>query len=90
MAILEAMSQGRMVIATSVGSISDVVVDGYNGILVEPDSVDELLGALTLASSTRAISARMGEAAFSTARDGFSSAAVVPLLTSIYFGMAAA
>lgn len=41
-AILEAMSYGFPIISTSVGSIEDAVINGYNGIIIEPGDVLKL------------------------------------------------
>lgn len=35
---LEAMAAGNAVIATNVGGLTDLILDGYNGLLIEPDS----------------------------------------------------
>jgi glycosyltransferase involved in cell wall biosynthesis len=40
--ILEAMSVGRPVVTTNVGSIREVVVDGHNGFLVAPGNAEQL------------------------------------------------
>lgn len=45
-AILEAMSVGLPVVASNVGGIPEVVEDGNTGILVKPESLQELAGAL--------------------------------------------
>jgi len=42
--ILEAMSVGRPVVATDVGSIREVVADGQTGFLVEPGNADQIAG----------------------------------------------
>jgi GT2 family glycosyltransferase/glycosyltransferase involved in cell wall biosynthesis len=44
---LEAMASGNAVIATNVGGLSDLVISGYNGILIEP-TVSSLREALRL------------------------------------------
>ena len=46
MVILEAMAHARPVIATSVGSVCDVVEDRVTGLLVPPSSPDALANAL--------------------------------------------
>ncbi|MGH2787976.1 MAG: glycosyltransferase family 4 protein [Actinomycetota bacterium] len=51
LAALEAMAAGLPVIATSVGSLPEVVVDGETGVLVPPGAVDQL--ASTLVSLAR-------------------------------------
>jgi glycosyltransferase involved in cell wall biosynthesis len=40
--ILEAMGAGRPVIGTNVGGISEIIVDGVNGYLVEPQSPEQI------------------------------------------------
>ncbi len=41
LSILEAMSMGVAVVASAVGAVPDVVVDGHNGYVIEPGSVDQ-------------------------------------------------
>jgi len=40
--ILEAMGAGRPVIGTNVGGISEIIVDGVNGYLVEPQNPEQI------------------------------------------------
>ena len=35
---LEALSSGNIVICTRVGGLTDLIIDGFNGLLIEPDS----------------------------------------------------
>ena len=45
--VLEAMAVGKPVIATKIGAIPEVICNGKNGILIEPNSVDLLADAIT-------------------------------------------
>jgi glycosyltransferase involved in cell wall biosynthesis len=45
LACIEAMAYGRAVVATNVGGLGNLIIDGYNGLLVEPNE-QALLGAL--------------------------------------------
>ncbi|HJP61459.1 MAG TPA: glycosyltransferase, partial [Gemmatimonadaceae bacterium] len=44
--LLEAMGLGLIVLGSNVGGISEVVVNGRNGLLFEPGSVNDFLGRL--------------------------------------------
>lgn len=61
--IVEAFCRGRAVIGSRVGGIPDLVEDGVNGILVEPDDPRALADALVRLLGDEALAARMGAAA---------------------------
>lgn len=44
--IVEAMAAGRAVVATAAGGAREIVTDGVDGLLVSPDDVDAMAGAL--------------------------------------------
>ncbi|MFW6008659.1 MAG: glycosyltransferase family 4 protein, partial [archaeon] len=44
--VRESMAMGVPVIATNVGGISDIVINSYNGILIEPDNINGLVDAI--------------------------------------------
>jgi glycosyltransferase involved in cell wall biosynthesis len=44
--LYEYMAAGKAIVASSAGQITEVIQDGYNGILVEPGNVDELAQAI--------------------------------------------
>lgn len=62
MALLEAMAFALPVVATPVGGIADVVVDGETGLLVAPGNVAELADAVATLARDSALRTRMGEA----------------------------
>ena len=61
--LLEAGAFGRPVVATRVGGVAEVVIDGETGILVPPADPDRLAGALGYVLTTPADAARLGAAA---------------------------
>jgi glycosyltransferase involved in cell wall biosynthesis len=64
----EAMAYGRPVVASSVGGLRDLVVDGETGLLVPPRDPDALRGALQRLLGDRELRARLGNAARERAR----------------------
>ena len=66
---LEAMAAGRAVIASCVGGVPEIVLDGETGVLVPPDDVEALTAALqTLAEQPRRRSA-LGSAGLERAQN---------------------
>ncbi len=64
--LVEALARGRPVVGSRAGGIVDVVSDGENGILVEPDDVDALAEALVRLLSDRVLAERLAAAARSS------------------------
>lgn len=62
-ALLEAMSAGLPVIATRVEGVDEVVEEGVHGVLVQPESTEELAKAILQLSKDAAQRQRMGSAA---------------------------
>ena len=60
---LEAFARGRVVVASRVGGIPDVVEDGVNGLVVEPGDERALAAALRRLLSDRALAERLGAGA---------------------------
>jgi glycosyltransferase involved in cell wall biosynthesis len=59
---IEALAAGRPVVATRVGGVPDVVTDGKDGILVEPDNVEALTDALATLAVDPALREQYGRA----------------------------
>jgi glycosyltransferase involved in cell wall biosynthesis len=79
----EAMACGRPVVASSIGGLPDVVVDGETGLLVPPGDAASLRQALDALIRDRDRRERMGRAAQRHARE-FSASAVVPRIEQTY------
>jgi glycosyltransferase involved in cell wall biosynthesis len=69
--LVEAMAAGAPVIATGVSGIPELVRDGENGLLVEPDDPEALAAALIRLHEDRALAARLGDAGRATVRERF-------------------
>lgn len=65
--VVEALCRGRAVVAARGGGIPDVVEDGANGLLVDPDDVEALAAALERVLSDPDFARRLGEGAFERA-----------------------
>jgi glycosyltransferase involved in cell wall biosynthesis len=70
--ILEAMASGKPVIATRVGSIPDMVVDGETGFSTDVDDLDQVCDRLSALLADPALARRLGEAGRGSALDNWS------------------
>ena len=83
-ACLEAMAHGRPVVATRVGGLRDLVVDGETGLVVPPRDVGALRAALERLLADRGLRHRLGAAGRERARRHFSWDAVTDATLSAY------
>jgi glycosyltransferase involved in cell wall biosynthesis len=67
--VLEAASRGRAIVGGNRAGIPDVVEDGANGLLVDPDDAEQLADALVLLLSDRRLAERLGAAARRTGEE---------------------
>ncbi|MCL5984420.1 MAG: glycosyltransferase family 4 protein [Candidatus Thermoplasmatota archaeon] len=82
--LLEAMAQGRPVIATRVGGMPEVVAEGRNGILVPSRDPTALQAAMERLLSDRELAQRMGAYGQKETVPRYSWEGVVHSLGSIY------
>ncbi len=54
---------GRAVVGTAVDAIGEILIDGENGLVVEPASADALAGAIRKLAADRPLRCRLGRAA---------------------------
>lgn len=82
--IVEAMAAERPMVATAVGGVPDVVVDGVTGVLVPPGDSEQLAASIDRLLRDRATAQRMGAAGAQRAREAFNAQRVVRRLEELY------
>jgi len=82
--LIEAMSLGTPVVATSVGGIADVVTDGETGLLVPPGDVAALSGAIGRVLGDRALADRLAAGGHRFATEHCSIPAMVAAYRDVY------
>jgi glycosyltransferase involved in cell wall biosynthesis len=83
LAALETAAAGKPIVASRIGGLTDVVIDGETGLLVLPGSRDDLAAAMQQLLDDEGMRARMGEAAVRRAGE-FHPDAVVPRFEEAY------
>lgn len=80
---VEALLQGRPVVAARVGGLQEIITDGVTGLLVDPDDPRALAGAIVRLLSDPGYAAALGGAGRADARARFSLEAYSAQLTSL-------
>ncbi len=82
--VLEAMAAGRPVVATRVGGVPEVVLEGRTGLLVPPADPDALAAACLEILTDPERAARLGEAGRRRAREEFCIDRLVEATAALY------
>jgi glycosyltransferase involved in cell wall biosynthesis len=82
--ILEAMARRKPVVATAVGGIPEVIMDGVSGLLVPPHDPQALATALIGLARSPSLRTRLGEAGYETVAERFSMDAHVRRVEALY------
>ena len=82
--LVEALSQGRPVVASDAGGIPDIVIHDRTGLLVPPGDPAALSAALGRVLGDPALARRLGEAGREHVREAFSWASVTDRLLAVY------
>jgi glycosyltransferase involved in cell wall biosynthesis len=82
--LVEAMAMGRAVVATAVGGIPEIVLDGETGLLVGPASPVAFAGAVRALLDDPVRAARLGAAGRARAESTFSLGAHVDAVERVY------
>lgn len=85
--ILEALSHGKPVVATSVGGVPEIIISGQTGILVPPRLPESLGKAINNLLSDSAKAKCLGEAGRSLIRSRFSMKARTRKLEEVYLSV---
>jgi glycosyltransferase involved in cell wall biosynthesis len=78
------MSQGKAVVASSVGGLPDVVLSGQTGLLAPPGDAAALATKMAELLEAPGLSQRLGEAGRRRLREEFSANVVVPRIEAVY------
>lgn len=81
---LEAMACGVPVVASNIGGLPEVVIDGVTGFLHPPDAVAQMAESAIAILSDRDLHARLAAEGIRLARERFSSDRVVPQYEALY------
>lgn len=84
MTILETMAYGIPNISTAIASIPEVIVNGENGILIEPGDVEALKQVIANCVKDKALRRRMSAQAFARISDSFGLETHIKLLEQYY------
>jgi len=82
--ILEAMACGLPCVATSVGAIPEIVVDGMTGFICAPHNPEQLQQALDRLIAQPDLRFTMGNAAYSRAKDQYAPEVVGAQIRAVY------
>ena len=82
--LVEAMAAARPVVATCVGGVPDVVLDGETGLLVASGDVDAFARAVERLLRDPDLRRRYGKAGRERAATDFQARRVIPILESLY------
>jgi glycosyltransferase involved in cell wall biosynthesis len=72
MSLIEAMASSVPVVATKVGSVSDLIINGENGYLVSPNSCDDLADSIVKILTNKELAKQMGQRGLQIAQEKYS------------------
>jgi glycosyltransferase involved in cell wall biosynthesis len=86
--LVDAMAAGRAAVATAVGGIPEVVLEGVTGYLVPPRDPAALAGRIVELLKNQPLRERMGRAAWARARDCYTVETMVEKTAAVYKSLA--
>ena len=87
--VIEAMACGKCVIASAVGGIPEIIENGENGLLVQPDNVKELEDAILKVIDDKELRNTLAKYGRQTAKENFSIEVLVEETQNLYANLLA-
>jgi glycosyltransferase involved in cell wall biosynthesis len=87
MVILEALAAGLPIISTPIGAIPDIIKDGINGFLIEPNSPKQLAEKILLLLHNEEIKKRIGKANSQLAKEEYDVKVILNKLEQLYLSI---
>lgn len=72
LSLLEAMASGCVAICSNVGGMTNIILDGFNGIMFDPYNEDNLYNAIEKVINDKEFRLRLARNGYMTAREAFS------------------
>jgi glycosyltransferase involved in cell wall biosynthesis len=85
--VLEAMAAEKAVIASRVGGLTEVVLDGVTGFLVTPGDAEGLANAIAKLAGDRSLSREMGQKGRARLKEHFTTAQMARKNEAYYYGL---
>jgi len=83
-AAMEAMAAGRPIVASRLGALEEIIVEGETGLLVAPGSSEELAAAIEKVLRNPSLAAKMGEAGNLRVRQNFTLEQMLERTAALY------
>jgi glycosyltransferase involved in cell wall biosynthesis len=81
---MEALAQGSPLVATNTGGIPEIVRHDENGLLAEPDDLDDLTAKVQLLLDRPDLAARLGQAGWEDSRTRFNPMTLATQTVAFY------
>ena len=82
--IIEAFAYAKPVIASNIGSIKEMVIEGYNGFLFEPKSINQIAKCIMMILEDKEKMIKMGKNARSFCEEKYSPAKHLEALYDVF------
>ena len=87
MAPLEVMARGKALIYTSMTSGPEIIRNGYDGILVDPFNLNEIIVSLSLLIEGEQYTEKLAKNGYNTVRKNFTTDSIIKELVSHYYSL---